>query len=175
MTVTEAAPLNVAIATIDGPVWLKPSSAGTELFTTKLDAPVINVLGFSAEVPSKSQHVQLQIADGPGRTRRALPLFLAEHLWSNSRARVQTLAPWVTGKSVGFVLSGVPWRDENAAKYSLQGLIKSDFVIIVHLKSQSEPWTTESRLTRSSNCESLGEFSASFQSANPESVLDLAW
>jgi tetratricopeptide (TPR) repeat protein len=175
-TVTEEEPLNVAIATVDGPVWLKPSTSGTELFTTKLqDAPMISLLGFSAEVPSKSEHVQLQIADAPGRMSRALPLFLAEQVWFSSRARVQTLAPWVTGKSNGFVLSGVPWRDEDAAKYSLQGPIKSDFVTIVHLKSKSEPWTIELRLIRSSNRESLGELSASFQSANPEgAVLDLA-
>ena len=169
-------PLNVAIATVDGPVWLKPSTSGTELFTTKLqDAPVISILGFSAEVPSKSEHVQLQIADAPGRMSRALPLFLAEQVWFSSRARVQTLAPWVTGKSNGFVLSGVPWRDEDAAKYSLHGPIKSDFVTIVHLKSKSEPWTIELRLISSINRENLGELSASFQSADPEgAVLDLA-
>jgi tetratricopeptide (TPR) repeat protein len=176
VAVTDELPLNVTIATIEGPVWLKPLSSGTELFTTKLqDAPVISLLGFSAEVPSKSEHVQLQMADAPGRMSRALPLFLAEQVWFRSRARVQTLAPWVIGKSHGFVLSGVSWGDEDAAKYSLQGPMKSDFVAIVHLKSQSEPWTIELRLIRSSNRESLGEVSVSFQSANTEgAVLDLA-
>jgi hypothetical protein len=51
---------------------------------------------------------------------RALPLFLAEQIWFKTNARVQTLAPWVTGKSCGFVLSGAPWRDEDAATYQGQ-------------------------------------------------------
>jgi tetratricopeptide (TPR) repeat protein len=174
--VSDQQPLNVAMATIDGPVWLKPSSPDTELFPLKLqDAPVISFLGFSAEVPRKSEHVQLQIADAPGRMTRALPLFLAEQVWFKTNARVQTLAPWVTSKSCGFVLSGTPWRDEDAATYSLQAPMKSDFVIVIHLKADSEPWTIELRMVRSSNRESLGHLTASFQPANPEdAVLDIA-
>jgi tetratricopeptide (TPR) repeat protein len=168
--------LNVAIATIDGPVWLKPSAPDANLFPVKAeDAPAISFLGFSAEVPKKSEHVQLQIADAPGRMSRALPLFLAEQIWFKTTARVQTLAPWVTGESTGFVLSGAPWRDEDAAAYSLQAPMKSDFVIVIHLKADTEPWTIELRMVRSGNRESLGHLSASFQPANPEhAVLDLA-
>jgi hypothetical protein len=92
----------VAIATIDGPVWLKPSSPDTELFPRKLqDAPVISFLGFSAEVPKKSEHVQLQIADAAGRMSRTLPLFLAEQVWFKTNARVLTLAPLVWASPVG--------------------------------------------------------------------------
>jgi tetratricopeptide (TPR) repeat protein len=175
-TVADQPPLNVAIATIEGPVWLKPSAPDAELFPVKVqDAPVISFLGFSAAVPRKSEHVQLQIADAPGRMSRALPLFLAEQIWFKTNARVQTLAPWVTGKSCGFVLSGAPWRDEDAATYSLQAPMKSDFVIVLHLKADGEPWTIELRMLRSSNRESLGHLSASFQPANPEhAVLDIA-
>jgi hypothetical protein len=101
-TVSDQPPLNVAIATIDGPVWLKPSSPDTELFPLKLqDAPVISFLGFSAEVPKKSQHVQLQIADAPGRMSRTLPLFVAEQVWFKTNARVLTLAPLVWASPVG--------------------------------------------------------------------------
>ena len=175
-TIADQPPLNVAIAAIDGPVWLKPSAPDAELFPVKVqDAPVISFLGFSAEVPKKSEHVQLQIADAPGRMSRALPLFLAEQIWFKTAARVQTLAPWVMGNSCGFVLSGVPWRDDDAATYSLQAPMKSDFVIVLHLKADSEPWTIEVRMLRSNNRESLGHLSASFQPANPEhAVLDIA-
>jgi tetratricopeptide (TPR) repeat protein len=174
-SVPEQVPLDVAIATVDGPVWLKPSSPGAELFTSKpQDAPVISFLGFSADVPSKSEHVRFQMADAAGRMSRAFPLFLAEQVWFKTTARVQTLAPWVTGKSSGFVLSGVPWRNEDAAMYSLRAPMKSDFVIVIHLKAESEPWTIELQLIRSSNGENLGELRASFQSANPEyAVLDV--
>jgi len=53
--------------------------------------------------------------------------------------------------------------------------MKSDFVIVIHLKADSESWIIELRMIRSSNRESLGHLSASFQPANPEhAVLDLA-
>ena len=126
-------------------------------------------------MPKKSEHVQLQIADALGRMTRALPLFLAEQIWFKTNARVQTLAPWVTGKSCGFVLSGAPWRDEDAATYSLQAPMKSDFVVVTHLKADSEPWTIELRMVRSSNRESLGHLGAFLQPANPEhAVLEIA-
>lgn len=174
--VSDQPSLNVAIATIEGPVWLKPSSADAELFPLKAsDAPVVSFLGFSAEVPRKSEHVQLQIADAPGRMSRALPLFLAEQLWFKTNARVQTLAPCVIGETSGFVLSGAPWRDEDAAKYSLQAPIKSNFVVVIHLKAETEPWALELRLIRSSNQENLGHLSVSFQPASPEeAVVDIA-
>jgi hypothetical protein len=53
--------------------------------------------------------------------------------------------------------------------------MKSDFVIVIHLKADSEPWTIELRMARSSNRESLGHLSTSFQPTNPEdAVLDIA-
>ena len=169
-------PLEVAIVCIEGPVWLKPSSPAAELYPAKPpDAPIICFLGSSAEVPSKSEHVQLQISDPPGRMSRALPLFLAEHVWFNSSARVQTLVPCITGKSAGFVLSGLLWRDEDAAKYSTQALVQSKFTVVTHLQSKTEPWTVELRMIRSIDRECVGELVASFQIATPgDALLDLA-
>ncbi len=175
-TVADEPPVSIAIAAIEGPVWLKPSSPETELFPPKhADAPVISFLGSSAEVPSESEKVRFQMADPPGRMSRALPLFLAEQVWFRSQARVQSLMPWLPGKAKAFVLSGVPWRDEDAATYSLRGPIKSDFVVTTYLKTKSQPWVVELRLIRSRNRENLGELTASFQSAEPEgALLDLA-
>ena len=175
-TVADEQPVSIAIAAIEGPVWLKPSSPGTELFPPKAaGAAVVSFLGSSAEVLGESDHVRLQMADAPGRMSRALPLFLAEQVWFRSQARAQSLIPSLTGKANAFVLSGVPWRDEDAATYSLQGPIKSDFIVTIHLKTKSEPWVVELRLIRSGNRENLGELTASFQSAEPEgALLDLA-
>jgi tetratricopeptide (TPR) repeat protein len=175
-TTADEPPVSIAIAAIEGPVWLKPSSPGTELFPSKVaDAPVIGFLGSSAEVPSESEKVRFQMADAPGRMSRALPLFLAEQVWFRSQARVQSLMPWLAGKANAFVLSGVPWRDEDAATYSVQAPMKSDFIVTTHLKTKSEPWVVELRLIRSGNRENLGELTASLQSAEPEgALLDLA-
>lgn len=77
------------------------------------------------------------MADAPGRMSRALPLFLAEQVEFNSHARIQTLIPWIVSDSPGFVLSGVAWKDEDAANYARQGAAKSDYVVITHLKPNS--------------------------------------
>ena len=166
----------VAMAAVEGPVWLKPSSPGTELFGDKpQDAPVVAFLGFSAEMPSKADSAQWQIADAPGRMSRMLPLFLAEQVWFNTNARALVLVPTVTTAQKAFVLSGVAWRDEDAVRYSSLGGMKSDFVVVTHLKCGSEQWTAEARLIRSDNHELVGQCSASFQLANPnEAILELA-
>jgi hypothetical protein len=53
--------------------------------------------------------------------------------------------------------------------------MKSDFVVVTHLKCGSEQWTAEARLIRSDNHELVGQCSASFQLANPnEAILELA-
>lgn len=164
--------VDIAMGTIEGPVWLKQSSHAAELFPVKpQDAASICFLGSSADLPNKSENVQVQIADAPGRMSRALPLYCAEQVWFSTNARVQTLVPWFTGKTAGFVLSGGPWKDEDAAKYALQGPIKGDFVVVTHLLCTAEPWKIELRLIRASNHERLAHLSASFQSTKPEYTL----
>ena len=163
--------LSIEMGTVEGPVWLSPSSPVARLFPEKsVDAPTICFLGFSAEIPQKSEHPQFQIANTPGRFSRALPLFLAEHVWLKSDARVETLVPRMP-ESGAFVLSGVPWPDMDAANYSLRGPLKSDFVTLVHLKCSTEPWIVEVRLVRSSDSTCIGELTATFQSASPQDIL----
>jgi hypothetical protein len=166
----------VAMAVIEGPVWLKPSSPGIGLFSEKpQDSPVVAFLGFSAEMPSQADRAQWQIADAPGRMSRMLPLFLAEQVWFNTNARALVLVPTVTTTQKAFVLSGVAWRDEDAARYSSLGATKSEFVVVTHLRCRSERWTAEARLIRSDNHELVGEYSASFQLSDPEeAILELA-
>jgi len=163
------APLKITMLTIEGPVWLNPSSPVAKLFAAKLpDAISVCFLGSSAGVASNSQRVQHQPADAPGRMSRALPLFLAEQVALNSQARVQTLVPWITEEIAGFVLSGAPWSDENASNYARQSEHKSDYVVITHLKTQNEPWTVELRLTRTIDAKCLGNQTSSFPSIRPE-------
>src|SRR5205085_1370683 len=105
-------------------------------------------LGCSIEMASNSKRVERQMADVQGRLSRALPLFLAEQVEFNTLARVQTLVPWIMSEGGGFILSGFAWKDEEAASYSRESEIKSDYVVTTHLKTQAEPWTVELRLIR---------------------------
>lgn len=171
-TVDEKEPLKMAMLTIEGPVWLKPSSPAAELFPAKpSDGLNICFLGSSAEVASNSKRIQHQLSDAAGRMSRALPLFLAEQIDFNSNAQVQTLIPWIAEEVGGFVLCGVAWNDQDAANYARQGQRKSDYVVVVHLKTQAEPWNIELRLVRTIDGKFLGNLNTSFVAAKPEEAI----
>ena len=164
--------MKVAMLTIEGPVWLKPASPAAELFPAKEpDGPAICFLGSTAEIATNSKRVRQQLSDAPGRLSRAVPLFLAEAMEFGSDAHVQTLVPWIVGETPGFVLSGVPWTDENAATYARQGETKNDFAVITHLKPNSDPWTVALRLIRTIDAKCVGTLEVSFPMARPEEGL----
>jgi tetratricopeptide (TPR) repeat protein len=168
----ETGSIQMAMLTIEGPVWLRADSPASELFPAKLrDSPRVSFLGSSAEVASNSQRIRQQLSDTAGRLSRALPLFLAEQLEFSSAARTCTLIPWVASGSGGFVLSGVRWSDEDAANYARQGEVPSDYVVIVHLKTQLDPWTAEARLVRTIDAKFLDEFSVNFSPDKPEAAV----
>jgi hypothetical protein len=161
--------IEMAMLTIEGPVWLKPSSPATELFPAKSgDSTIVAFLGCSAEIATNSKRVEQHIADAPGRMSRSLPLFLAEQVEFGSQACVRTLVLWVTSESPGFMVSGGAWKDDDAANYARQGEVKCDYIITTHLNSTAEPWTVELRLIRTIDAKCLGTLSSSFPSAKPE-------
>jgi Flp pilus assembly protein TadD len=170
--VLRKAPLEMTLLTIEGPIWLKPSSPVMELFPAKSqDVPVVSFLGSTAEGAARHEHIHAQLADAPGRLSRALPLFLAEQLEFSIRARAQTFVPWIAENGGCFVLCGVAWSDEDAVKYSRQAQVESKYVVTTHLKVQAGPWITELRVVRVSDGSLIGSFSVSFKSAKPEDAI----
>jgi hypothetical protein len=164
--------LKTAMLTGDGPVWLKPNSPAAELFPVKTpDGIAVCFLCGTAEKATNSKRIEHQLADTAGRLTRALPLFFAEQVDFQSRARVQTLIPWIAEEIGGFVLSCVPWTDENAAAQARQSQVKNDFVVTTHLKTQVEPWTVELRLVRTIDGKCLGQLDAVFPSTKPEDAI----
>ena len=165
-------PLNMTMLTIEGPIWLKPSSPAVELFPAKSkESLVICFLGSSSKTANHPQGTQLQMSDGPGRLSRALPLFLAEQVEFRSLARTQTLIPWITNGNGAFVLSGVPWNDEEAANYARLGEIKADYVVTLHLNAIAEPWQVQLALVRTIDGKQLGRLEASFAPLNPDETI----
>lgn len=168
----EEGAMQMTMLTIEGPVWLRPDSPASELFPAKpRDSPRVSLLGSSAEQATNSKRVQHQLPDTQGRLSRALPLFLAEQLEFSTIARTCTLIPWIASGSGAFVLSSVRWSDEDAADYARQGDLASDYVVIVHLKTQVDPWIAEARLVRPIDAKCLGELSASFSPEKPETAV----
>jgi tetratricopeptide (TPR) repeat protein len=170
----ETGSIQMTMLTIEGPVWLRRDSPIAELFPAKLqESPRVSLLGSSAEAATNSQRVQYQLPDTAGRLSRALPLFLAEQLEFSTAARTYTLIPWIASGSGAFVLSGVRWSDEDAANYARQGEEPSDYVVIVHLKTQLDPWISELRLVRTIDVKCLGEFSVNFPPDKPETAVPI--
>jgi hypothetical protein len=84
------------------------------------------------------------------------------------------LVPWLVEPG-GFVLSGRPWSDDDAANYARLGEIKSDYVVVSHLKTQSEPWIAELRVVHIIDGKCLDVLSSSFPSDKPQlGLLQLA-
>lgn len=164
--------LKSAMLTINGPIWLDPSSPPAELFPTASGQPVrVAFLGGTAEIITNSKRIQQQISDTPGRASRWLPLFLAEQMAFGSNARVQTLVHWLIGESPGFIFCGTSWSDQDAANYARQGDVKNDYVVTTHIKPNQEPWTVELRLVRTIDAKCLGTLAATFPIARPEEGL----
>lgn len=165
-------PIEVAMLLGEGPIWLKPGSPASELFPPRpTEGRVICFLGSTAEVQNPASEVELQLADGPGRLSRALPLFLAEQVELKSGARARTLVPWVSAPGSGFVLSAQPWTDEDAVGYAKQSDIVADYLVLTHLIANMDPWTIRLRIIRLSDSKCVKEASVSFAIADSTDAL----
>jgi tetratricopeptide (TPR) repeat protein len=157
--------LSIALLAIEGPVWLPEQSPAHEVFAApSANAPRISFLGSSADTGHKGEKMIAQMSDASGRFSRGLPLFLAEQVRFNCDANTRTIVPWVRNGSAGFVLSGVPWLDSDAAQYA-RNEPACDYVVVTHLKTAAEPWTIELRLIRTIDAKCLAAAKVSCSSA----------
>lgn len=158
--------------TIEGPVWLDPSSPARGLFQLDDGGPVITFLGGSAEVSNAGVDPQIQMPNAPGRISRALPLFLAEQVAFSCQATVRTWVPWIANG--GFVMSAKSWTDEDVVQFGSKAADKSEYIIVIHLKTESEPWRVELRLLQAIEGSSLATINGTFSlSSRPSDILDL--
>jgi tetratricopeptide (TPR) repeat protein len=151
--------LEMALLTIDGPIWLAHDSPACSLFRVPDGAlPWVCFLGSSAEKDQAVESVQLQVADAPGRMSRALPLFLAEQTELYTQCRVRTLVPWIAASEGGFVLSAKPWGDQDAGQMAREGVEKPDYLVLTHVVASGKPWRVQMRLIRTIDGTCLGEW-----------------
>jgi tetratricopeptide (TPR) repeat protein len=171
-SVPESTEMRFAMLLGRGPVWLAPESSAAALFDPiASNRPLVSFLGGSAEVDAAPDHAERQLADATGRLSRALPLYFNEQLALRCGLRTQTLVPWLTEPGPGFVLSGVAWDDADAIRYAQQCEAQSDFVVISHLVTTSEPWQAQVRVLRTDDEECVGTLSAYFPMADPTAAL----
>ena len=169
-------PLAATMLTIEGPVWLKPSSPANTLFAREsMQEVFVCFLGGSATVSRESEQIQVQRADTPGRLSRALPLLLAEQVHFHSGAIVQTLIPWIQSDRGGFILSGAMWNDADAARYAKMVQPKSQFVVVTHLSTDgsvsSVSWNIQLRLIEMTEAQCVATIEDAFSLTRPEEIL----
>ncbi len=171
--VPESAPMRMNILSAQGPVWLAEDSAAAALYPRPADdAVLVTFLGASADAGAGPARPERQLADAAGRLSRAVPLYLNEQARLLAGARTQTLVPWLTQPSPGFVLSARAWDDNDALRYAAQCEAQSDFVVLTHLLAPpSGPWTAQLRLLRMEDESCVGELSARFAPADPAAAL----
>ena len=136
--------VELQILTIEGPVWLDPGSAAVSLFDLPVNGPSLAFIGGTADLPDAAGEPQVQMPDAPGRLSRAVPLFLAEQTAFALDARVRTLIPWIVRG--GFVISGQAWSDENVIDWNAKSDAKSDYIVVIHLNSTTDPWRINARI-----------------------------
>jgi tetratricopeptide (TPR) repeat protein len=167
--------VEVTLLSLPGPVWLPPASPAVELFPAKpTDAPVVAFIGGSAEMPASAEANRIQLADGPGRLSRALPLYLSEQVEFGTEAVTRTLVAWMAKPSAGFVLGGDAWTDAEASANARRvgpDQKPADHIVVTNLRCTAEPWHIELRLVRTIDAKCLAEATATCTAINPAQAL----
>jgi tetratricopeptide (TPR) repeat protein len=169
-------PLEIGMLEMIGPVWKRSGGPLTGVFGDKPEnAPVVTILGGTADFTPPEGPQAMQLADALGRLSRALPLFLAEQLEFHTAARVRTLIPRVTQGGAGFVLRGGEWNDSEAMESAFEAELTPDFVVKAHLIATGDQWILQATVLRASDSASIGRVQAAAPPGQPETaVLPLA-
>lgn len=162
-------PLAATTLTINGPVWLNPESPIASLFQPASSGQTpICFLGSSAEPPDMGDigaEVRAQLADPIGRLSRSLPLYLAEDIFFNIDAPVQTLVPWIVDG--GFVVCGVPWSEKDAVDAARQVDANAQIVVVTHIKASSNQWLVTARIVRCEDLHCIATIETTYPSGHP--------
>jgi tetratricopeptide (TPR) repeat protein len=148
-------PMGVTMLSIEGPIWMRGGSPFSKLLSKKAsDGPVIGILGSTASYSNPSDQCVTQLANGPGRLSRALPLIMTEQLHLKTDAVAHAIIPHAQGH--GFVLMGKPYSDEALLEAAAKQNVPMNYIVYVTLDTVSEPWKLNARLLRISDGELLG-------------------
>jgi tetratricopeptide (TPR) repeat protein len=154
-----AEPIAVAMIFVSRPLWLPDTLPVNRLFPAPVrSGPTIAILGSTASFQGESPTVALGLTTVPGMLSRAFPMFLEQELFFRTPLSAQTLIPWVTEGSQGYMLGQRPWTDAHSAEVASRKDVDAEWIVIVHLHAKSDPWTMDFRLVRTARaiCEYAG-------------------
>ena len=163
-------PLEIGMLEMSGPVWRRAGGPLEEAFggAKPAGAPVVTILGGTADLPNVQGEVAMQVADAVGRLSRAMPLFLAEQVEFHTAAQARTLLPRVTQGGGGFVLRGSEWADAEAVELAREGELAPELIVRAHVDARAQPWVAVARVMRATDGVELGAVRAEFPAGQPE-------
>lgn len=173
---SQQGPLEIGMLEMIGPVWKRAGGPLEAVFGAKsADAPVVTILGGTADFTPPEGPEAMQLADALGRLSRALPLFLAEQLEFHTSAQLRTLLPRVTSGGSGFVLRGGAWTDAETLQAASEAELTPQLVIRAHIDARAADWLLQATVLRAGDGVSLGTVQAACPAGHPElAVLNLA-
>lgn len=161
-------PIEIGMLEMIGPVWRRVDGPLEPVFGVNKQegAPVVTLLGGSADLPPAQGEAGMQLADAVGRLSRAMPLFLAEQVEFHTQAQARTLLPRVA--QGGFVLRGSEWAQAEALELARGAELTPDFVVRAHVDTRAQTWVATAKVTRAHDGTELGAVRAEFPAGQPE-------
>jgi hypothetical protein len=122
-------------------------------------------------MPDEKKTPRVQLADGPGRLSRALPLVLAEQVHLSTAAAGVALIPWIGGK--GFALFGTPYGDPELCALALKEREPPTLVGGIVLDSKGTDCSASLRLIRVADGTCLGTVDVRVEPNDPAPAVEL--
>jgi len=155
-TEEEADVPGLGLMTIGGPIWTRNESPFAALLPEKSDdAPLVAIVGSSALEADPSDVPMIQLATGPGRLSRAVPLIMAEAIHVSTDAAGLALLPYVPDG--GFVLFGTPYEDQALCEVVVEEAPAPDLLVTVSVDARLSVWLLDVHLLRPSDAQRLAE------------------
>jgi tetratricopeptide (TPR) repeat protein len=163
---TTDAPVSMALLSVEGPLWLRDESPCAVAIGSKPDsAPRVAFFGATALLSDPKATARVQLADGPGRLSRALPLMMAEHVHLGTDACGIALIPWIEGK--GFALFGTPYEDSALLELCAREPKQPTMIVGLEVDARGADWLVSLRLFRVAGASRLGTAEIRVSPANP--------
>jgi len=163
--------LSCTLISVEGPLWTRDSSPFGSLLPAKPTGSIhIAIMGSTALLANPSEQPTAQLADGPGRFSRAVPLVLAEHIHLATNAVGLALIPWVQGQ--GFAFFGKPYDSQSVCEIAGRDENPASFVLQCTLDATQQSWNLDVCLLRQSDASRIGEASFSMSPDNLGAVLE---
>lgn len=164
--------LSVMMLMLPAPLWARDQSPFATLLPTKEeDAPEVCFFGSVIIKEQIAEDGRAQLADGPGRLSRVVPLILAEHLQIYSNARATTIIPWV--QTQGFAVFPSRHSDEALVRLGDGSNRSLSYAAGITVEVVDSNWDLTVRVLRLADEVCIGEWQRRISGDPGEAVIGL--